>query len=269
MAGSLTTKALFNNVSVWNGFNGKKFKLCRIHTNNAISNVTKKSIKVTFSEDSSVVSRTFKKKLKKFMESLPKKGVRFSMKAHADQCGSDAYNLKLSNKRAFAVYNVIKDHYRFTRQIYLDTKGERESSGHHTHDRHVTLTAEFKTGPATEFKNIFLIDASHSFTKTWSYSGLRFSQIKKMKFPKDSLVYVVRATYSPCVSTQLYQYYPNGETYFKDAQALIALKSRGKFNVTVLSDGKQKLNKRDHRRYMSITNKAKRRKGGKISWFLQ
>ena len=78
------------------------------------------------------------------MKSLPSKGVRFSMKAHADQCGSDAYNMRLSNKRAHSVYNVMKKHYRITRQIYLDTK-EEESSGHHTHDRHVTLTAEFKT----------------------------------------------------------------------------------------------------------------------------
>ena len=76
-AGSLTTRALFKNVSVWNGFNGKKFKLCRIHTNNAISNVTKKSIKITFREVHLLFSRKFKKKLKKFLKRLPKKGVRF------------------------------------------------------------------------------------------------------------------------------------------------------------------------------------------------
>ena len=74
------------------------------------------------------------------------------MKAHADQCGSNSYNMKLSNKRAYSVYNVMKKNYRITRQIYLDTKGEEESSGHHTHDRHVTLTAEFKTGRQLNLK---------------------------------------------------------------------------------------------------------------------
>ncbi len=253
-AAQLKDPTLYKNISQWNGFDGQQFLLCRIDSNGAMAPNSEKK-KVYFSEDSDVVEEKEKKEMLAFFKGLPKYLDTIKVVGHADECGDAQYNMDLSKRRSEAVIHEIGQILPVTRKIPVELKGESESHNHSSHERFVEIEAGAKL-MKKEFNNIILLDSSGSLASERSLSGRSFNQFKKMQYNSDTLVYVVVDKRVGCAGNDLKNYYPQGDTFIKEAQGVIATQMKGHANVTVVTDGDAPLRVKDEEVYRRAIQKS-------------
>lgn len=267
-AGSFSDARLYDDVSQWHGFAGSTFrvKLCRIKSNGAEEEIAKKKLKIHFTEDSHLVRRKYRNKIKRFIKSLPKNTNRLIVRAHADQCGSAHYNKVLSEKRFVSVYNLIKRSKfpRRVRKIEYDIKGESESSAHTHHDRYVEIIAHYPK-PIRKFNKIVILDISgsiHPGNKRRTVTGASYYELKNKKFKPGTMVYVARDARRRCQGTTLSNYDAIGEDAYNEAQIILSKYLRGKAVGEVWTDYTDPKNKRTSDRLMKIKSYKK------IKWWI-
>ena len=181
----------------------------------------------------------YQKKINNFIKDVVYGLETIKMRAHADSCGSEDYNKKLSKNRADAVLQEISKIMTFSNQIQLDIKGEAESHDHGKEDRYVEIEVTAQPKQNVDYQGIILIDASASASKLPTASGIYWWQMPQLKFKDNTLVYVIRNKASDCHGTDLKNYKPEGYTVFKEAKYIINKYATGKMHVSIVSDGKQ------------------------------
>ena len=181
----------------------------------------------------------YQKKITNFIKDVVHGLETIKMRAHADSCGSEDYNKKLSENRAKAVYTEMSKIMTFNNQIQLDIKGEAESHDHGKEDRYVEIEVTARPKQNEDYMGIVIIDASVSASRFPTASGIYWWQVPQLKFKDNTLVYVVRSAGTKCKGTNLKDYKPEGYTVFKEARYIINKYAKGKMHISIVSDGKQ------------------------------
>ena len=255
--------------SVWYSMEKSKarnFLLCKIENPNRDRKHVHK-VKVHFDNNVDSLDEKAKNILDEAMRGYyVRKSTKIELQGHADILGSDASNMDLSMRRNKSVTQFLVKHrkMRSGTRIALRPNGEKYSNRHHRSDRYVEVRFINKTSPRFNLKKVILIDGSLSMLRNTTYSGLPWYRVKKMQFPKDAIVYVVRAGYARCLGNKLAQYYPKGETYIKEAMGLIAYYLKGKATVEVFSDGVEELSQKSERVIKGYIKKSKR--SNRVRW---
>lgn len=268
LAGIFKDPMLYENVSVWHGFKGSKFrvKLCRITSNGAQKDYKEKKIKVFFDENKHYVKRKYRAKIKRFIRSLPKTTNRIIVKAHADQCGDPDYNHELSKRRFVSVYQLMKraKYPRGVKKIEYDLKGESESSSHSKHDKFVEIIARY-TDTKQKFRNIVIMDISgsiHPANRRKTVSGADYYRLLDIKFSPGTIAYVARDARHKCQGTALKNYKAIGEDVYNEASIIISKYLRGPANGSIWTDFTDPKNPRA-RQYLKAM-----RSDRKIKWMI-
>jgi outer membrane protein OmpA-like peptidoglycan-associated protein len=270
LAGSLENQKIYQKSSQWYGFDPKKdptqFILCRINSNNA-HNPEKASEKVFFKEGSDQLEEAEKEKIQDFFKELPTILNTLSLSAHADQCGDPEKNLELSQRRAESVKTYLDELISIEVKVPTEVLGEAHSNTHSPHDRFVEITTS-SSGKilSPKIESIYLIDGSGSLQSNRSVSGLTFHQIKNLNFKEKTLVFVVREARLGCRGENLNNYFPEGRTFIKEAQGLIATHAKENLNIVTLTDGEEKFSKSERAMIYKIIEDQKE-KGTFINWF--
>jgi len=265
-AGEFSRSLLYNTRSLWNGYkpeDGKQFVLCQIHSNGAHNPMEAKQ-KVYFDEGSDSLSETEKQKLKQFFSELSSTLDSISLSAFADKCGDEKENLELSQHRAETVRQQISEITPTHSQIYESPLGEARSSTHSKHDRYVEVTVHGRV-LSPKIENVYLIDGSGSFASKKSLKGLTFGKVKKLFFKPGTIVYMVRESSLGCPSTDLNDYVPEGDTFIKEAQGVIASQVKDHLNVITITDQKEIFTPEESQIFSSIMAKT-RALGNEITW---
>ncbi len=245
-ATEFTAAELSKDESHWFGYDGEKFKLCRITSNGAKKNYKTNSIKVNFDEDSDQVSEDDHKKLVDFLGRLPTDAYELSLTAHADICGSKEHNDELSLRRGKNVWDVIKDH--VPKKLKTDGKalGEETSTTHDRHDRYVEIIVKSPVDKEV-FENIVIVDASGSLSEAArgrTKSRLSFERLKKYKFEPNTVVFVSRDYRFNCQGTNLSDYDAVGEDFYNEGMIAISSHTKGKVQGKIFTDYQDPNNRR-------------------------
>ena len=125
---------------------------CSLLSNRLNTLQRKIKVKGTLKEDEYVVNPLYQKKINNFIKDVVHGSETIKMRAHADSCGSEDYNKKLSKNRVDAVLQEISKIMTFNNQIQLGIKGEAESHDHGKEDRYVEIevTAQPKQNATTK-----------------------------------------------------------------------------------------------------------------------
>jgi len=224
--------------SHWISYSGEKFRLCRITSNGASKIVQRKTIKVYFRENVSILGVTDKRKLKRFFDRLPKNTFSIKITSHADTCGNHNYNLELARKRGWNVYQFIKEFVPERVEVIGKNNGENHSRGHIAHDRYVEVVVEY-WNPRESISKIVLFDISgslHNQNIGHTTTGLTLNDLKRVKLPKGVLAYVPRDFRYKCQGQDLNNYHPRGEDFYWEAMTLLSQSLKGKINGVVYTD---------------------------------
>ena len=266
--GEFSDSKIYQKKSQWYGFNPKidktQFILCRIDSNGAHNPEVSKE-KVFFDEGSDEVKENEKEKIKSFLSKLPNILNSLSLTAHADQCGEEKENLELSKRRAEHVKAELEKLIDIRVDVTTTYFGEHNSYDHSAHDRFVEMTFTGKS-LAPKIQNVYLIDGSGSFQNNRSLRGMSFDQIKRMSFDPETLVFVVREAKLGCQGSNLQNYRPEGGTFIKEAQALMALKLKGELNLITITDGQDPFTN-DERQFLKRVFEDHQKTGTKINWY--
>jgi hypothetical protein len=269
-AATLANGNIYQKQSRWYGFDPKtdrtQFILCRIDSNNA-HNPELASQKVFFDEGSDTLAPSEEEKIKSFFKGLPNILNSLSISAYADQCGDKEDNLKLSQRRADNVKSYLDELINIRIDVPTYAQGDSHSQNHSAHDRFVEITTTASGRILSpEIENIYLIDGSASMNSSRTMTGLRFNQIKNFQFKPKSMVFVVRAARLGCRGSDLKNYSPAGNTFIREAQALLAINARGNLNIISLTDEDQPLSRVRQEKFSRILQEQ-RRTNPSVKWF--
>ena len=271
VAGSLTDPAFSQPISYWKSFNNKKFQLCKIKNKKRKPKKITKKIRVHFNNDDHELSeREEEKILRGFKKYFKPDVVKIEIVGHADILGSDDYNLRLSHRRLTSVIDFINFHRNtlitHSVGVMTDYKGERKSTAHQRRDRYVEIRF-IKIKPVTEnIKRIYLVDGSYSMKSTTTVTGYTFNDLRRMKIPRDTLVYVVRDTIVGCAGESIVNYRPEGRTYVREAMGTFAYHMRGKIKFYTFTDAIEELSSREEQFIEEFVTQSKKKYG--IKWFV-
>lgn len=272
IAGSLVAPELSNAVSYWRSFNNKKFQLCKIKNNKRKPKKVVKKLKVFFDNDSSELAEDQERNILKGFEKYFTKNVsKIEIVGHADILGSDDYNLRLSHARLTSVIDFINYHRRslitHSINVMTDYKGERKSTAHQRRDRFVEIRF-IQIRPVTDnIKRIYLVDGSLSMKSRRTVSGFTFDDLRRMRIPRDTLVYVVRDNYVGCAGKKISDYRPKGRTFIREAMAIFAHNMRGKIKFTTFTDAVEPLTAQEENYIESFITQSKEKYG--IKWYVK
>ena len=236
-AGELNPAQLYANESLWRGYAGGTFRLCRISSNGAIPATTHLKIRVDFEEDSDRLTDEQIAKLQKFMAELPRNAIQLRLNAHADLCGDADYNQALSHRRGQAVWDVI--HRDIPRRLNAQAQilGEQKSKNHARHDRFVEILVEVPN-PEPQVKHLVIFDISGSLdrkntvTQGRTISGATVEALKNIRLAPGTLAYVSRDANYSCQGPDLAAYTPVGEDFYHDAMIVLSHALHGKVATT-------------------------------------
>ncbi len=173
-------------------------------------------------------------------------------------------NLELSKQRAETVRKEISQITHTHTSLEEVPLGEAKSNTHSKHDRYVEITAHgLAISPKVE--NVYLIDGSGSFASKKSLKGFTFEKIKKLFFKPGTIVYMVREASLGCPSTDLKDYTPEGETFIKEAQGVIASHVKEHLNVVTFTDERERFTSHESTIFSGIMKKT-RAEGNEITW---
>lgn len=232
------SKEMYKLESVWISNSGQKFKLCRISSNGSLKIVKEKKIKVKFREDKHNINPGNEKKLKRFIDNLPRTTFNIKIAAHADSCGDSDYNAKLAQKRGLSVYEQIKSKLPKGVRITGINNGENKSSGHVSHDKFVEIIAEYWITDE-EFSQVVLFDISGSLHKRKTgrtSQGHTLEDLKQIRLKPGTIAYVPRDIRYKCEGQELANYSPIGEDFYWEAMTLITTTIKGSANGYTYTD---------------------------------
>lgn len=257
-AAEFNSEQLYQKESNWTVFsNNSKIRLCRV---GMIEDEIKVigSMRVHFDNDSFKISKDQIESIHTFMDTNFQKEYRIVLEGFADLEGNTRYNKQLSNQRVKNVLNVI----RTTSTFFEDAKvksifhGESRSTVHDRVDRFVEIRIEQMRENKEQFNSVYLIDASQSMSKGYSDAGFRYAEIRKMRFPIDSIAYVVRDFKTKCNGEKLNDYDPKGPAVLKEAMLVIANNLKGQAKVILYTNALQRVSAQDQNQLNQAVQKT-------------